>query len=313
MRAQSITTEQANPATAALHSKSTRTILRLINHEDAKAAGAVRRVLPQIARAVDVIAAALMKGGRLVYLGAGTSGRLGVLDASECVPTFGTNQVIGVIAGGIRALYRSTEATEDDPRQGAQDLQKIRFSARDVLVAISASGRTPYTLGAMHLARKLGAPVITLACNPDAPMVRIADIALVPVVGPEVIAGSTRLKAGTAQKLVLNMLSTASMVRAGRVFSHWMINVQITNRKLRERACGILMKAAQVPREVASRALRRSGGQLPAALLMLWKKISPREANALLRRGPNIAKVLGAAQKEFERASGRSRRPARVR
>jgi len=306
-------TERENPASASLDTKTTREILRTIAREDAKVAGAVRRVLPQIARAVDVIAAALMHGGRLVYLGAGTSGRLGVLDASECVPTFGTNQVIGVIAGGPRALYRSTEATEDDARQGAKDLQKIRFSARDVLIAISASGRTPYALGAMRHARKLGAPVITLACNPDAPMVKMADIALVPVVGPEVIAGSTRLKAGTAQKLVLNMLSTASMVRAGRVFSNWMINVQITNRKLRERACGILMKAAQVPREVASRALRRSGGQLPAALLMLWKKVSPRQANALLRRGPSIAKVLRAAQKEFERASGRSHRPARVR
>ncbi len=306
-------TERENPASASLDTKTTREILRTIAREDAKVAGAVRRVLPQIARAVDVIAAALMHGGRLVYLGAGTSGRLGVLDASECVPTFGTNQVIGVIAGGPRALYRSTEATEDDARQGAQDLQKIRFSGRDVLVAISASGRTPYALGAMRHARKLGAPVITLACNLDGPMVKMADIALVPVVGPEVIAGSTRLKAGTAQKLVLNMLSTASMVRAGRVFSNWMINVQITNRKLRERACGILMKAALVPREVASRALRRSGGQLPAGLLMLWKKVSPREANALLRRGPSIAKVLRAAQQEFERASGRPRRPARVR
>jgi N-acetylmuramic acid 6-phosphate etherase len=306
-------TERENPASASLDTKTTREILRIINREDHKVPAAVAKVIPQIAHAVDVIAAALMHGGRLVYLGAGTSGRLGVLDASECVPTFGTNQIIGVIAGGPRALYRSTEAKEDDARQGAQDLQKIRFSARDVLVAISASGRTPYALGAMRYARKLGAPVITLACNPDAPMVRLADIALVPVVGPEVIAGSTRLKAGTAQKLVLNMLSTASMVRAGRVFSNWMINVQITNRKLRERACGILMKAALVPREVASRALRRSGGQLPAGLLMLWKKVSPREANALLRRGPSIAKVLRAAQQEFERASGRPRRPARVR
>jgi N-acetylmuramic acid 6-phosphate etherase len=306
-------TEQENPASTSLDTKTTREILRTIAREDAKVAGAVRRILPQIARAVDVIAVALMNGGRLVYLGAGTSGRLGVLDASECVPTFGTDQVIGVIAGGPRALYRPAETTEDDARRGAQDLQKIRFSPRDVLVAISASGRTPYALGAMRYARKLRAPAIALACNPGAPMTKIADIALVPVVGPEVIAGSTRLKAGTAQKLVLNMLSTASMVRAGRVFSNWMINVQITNRKLRERACGILMKAAQVPRGAACRALRRSGGQLPAALLMLWKKLSPREANALLRHGPNIAKVLRAAEREFERASGRSLRPARAR
>jgi len=302
-------TERENPASASLDTKTTGRILRTIAREDAKVAGAVRRVLPQIARAVDVIAAALMHGGRLVYLGAGTSGRLGVLDAAECVPTFGTNQVVGVIAGGPRALHRSSEATEDDPRQGARDLQKIRFAARDVLVAVSASGRTPYALGAMRHARKLGAPVVALACNPDAPMARLADIAIVPVVGPEVIAGSTRMKAGTAQKLVLNMLSTASMVRAGRVFSNWMINVQVTNRKLRERACGILMKAAQAPRPAASRALRQSAGRLPAALLMLWKKIPPREANTLLRRGPSIAAVLRAAQKEF----GRSHRPARVR
>jgi N-acetylmuramic acid 6-phosphate etherase len=305
--------EREHPASAALDTKPTIQILRLINREDAKVARAVRAVLPEIARAVDLIAERIARGGRLVYLGAGTSGRLGVLDAVECVPTFGTDRVVGVMAGGPRAMFYSTEATEDDPRQAREDLQHLKLELRDVLVGISASGRTPYTVGGMRYAKRRGVPVIAVTSNPQSPMTRWADISIVPVVGPEVIAGSTRMKAGTAQKLVLNMLSTASMVRAGRVLAHWMINLQTRNQKLRARACAILRRAARVGRVTAARALRQSGGQLPVALLMLWKQVSRREAEATLKRGPSIAAVLRAAQSEWENAAGPGRRPAPTR
>jgi N-acetylmuramic acid 6-phosphate etherase len=289
-------TERQNPASVSLDKKSTREILRIMNSQDAKVPGAVRRTLPQIARAVDLIVEALSDGGRLVYLGAGTSGRLGVLDAAECVPTFGTDRVVGVLAGAPGAMFRPSEGSEDNAQQAVRDLRAIKLDARDVLVGISASGRTPYVIGGMRHARRIGARVVAVTCNPAAPIQRLADVAIVPVVGPEVIAGSTRLKAGTAQKLVLNMLSTASMVRWGRVLSHWMIGVQVTNRKLRERGCAILAKVAGVSPARASRALTRAGGQLPVALMMLFKGISRDEAVTLLNRAPNLGAALRAAQ-----------------
>ncbi len=288
-------TEKANPASTSLDTKSTREILRIINHEEHKVAPAVARVIPQIARAVDLIVEALAQGGRLIYLGAGTSGRLGVLDAAECIPTFGTDRVLGVMAGAPEAMFRPTEASEDDLRLGSRDLRRIGLSRHDVLVGISASGRTPYVLGGMRYARKLGAKTIGLTCNPDAPLGQVADFAIIPVVGPEVIAGSSRMKAGTAQKLVLNMLSTASMVRLGRVFSNLMVNVQLTNKKLRQRGLGILRRATgALPKEAAT-ALKSSGGQLPVALLMLAKKISKDKAVRLLAGGNNIASTLRSA------------------
>jgi len=288
-------TERANPGSASLNTKSTREILRIINREDHKVAPAVAKVIPQIGRAVDLIAESLAQGGRLIYLGAGSSGRLGVLDAAECIPTFGTDQVIGLMAGAPEAMFRPTEASEDDPRLAARDLRRVKLSRRDVLVGISASGRTPYVLGGMQYARKLGAKTIGLTCNPHAPLKRLADVSVIPVVGPEVIAGSSRMKAGTAQKLVLNMLSTASMVRLGRVYSNLMVNVQLTNRKLRQRGLDILVRAAGAsPREAAA-ALRYSAGQLPVALLMLAKKISKDEAVRLLASGKNTASVLRSA------------------
>jgi N-acetylmuramic acid 6-phosphate etherase len=252
-------------------------------------------VLPQIARAVDLIVEALAHGGRLVYLGAGTSGRLGVLDAAECLPTFGSHQVVGVMAGGPPAVFRPTEASEDDPRLAARDLGRIRLSRRDVLVGISASGRTRYVLGGMQYARELGAKTVGLTCNPDAPLRRLADVAVIPVVGPEVVAGSSRMKAGTAQKLVLNMLSTASMVRLGRVLSNFMVNVQLTNEKLRQRGLDILRRATGVSPSQAAAALKHSGGQLPMALLMLAKKVPKNEAVRLLAGGANIASLLRSA------------------
>jgi len=296
-------TELENPASASLDTKSTREILRLINREDRKVPAAVAKALPQIARAVELAVKALAEGGRLIYLGAGTSGRLGVLDAAECVPTFGTDRVVGVMAGAPEAMFRPTEASEDNPRQAKRDLRRIKLARRDVLVGISASGRTPYTLGGMRYARRLGARTIGLTSNPHAPLGSLADVAIVPVVGPEVIAGSTRLKAGTAQKLVLNMLSTASMVRWGRVLSHWMINVQLRNRKLRARAKAILMKAAGVSAVTAAETLHRAGYQLPVALLMLGKKISKEQARRLLARWPDTAGVLRAALAERRRAA----------
>ena len=297
-------TELQNPASAALDTKSTQEILRIINREDATVADAVRKVIPQISRAVDLIVERLSQGGRLVYLGAGTSGRLGVLDAAECIPTFGTDSVVAVMAGAPRAVFRPAEVSEDDPRLAVRDLARIKFGQHDVLLGISASGRTPYVIGGMKYARKVGAAVVALTCNPDAPALRFADVPIVAVVGPEVISGSTRMKAGTAQKLVLNMLSTASMARLGRVFSNLMINVRVTNRKLRSRAELILARTAGVSLRTAARALKGSGASLPVALLMLWKKISKQEALKLLSDGGNTAAVLRSAAGKRIRPSG---------
>ena len=285
-------TERENPASSSLDIRPTREVLRLINREDRKVAPAVGRALPQIGRAVEMIVRALARGGRLVYLGTGTSGRLGVLDAAECTPTFGTDRVVGVMAGAPEALFRPTEASEDDPRLAARDLRRIRFSRRDVLVGISASGQTPYTLGGMRYARRLGAKTIGLSSNPRAALRRLSDVAILPDVGPEVIAGSTRMKAGTAQKLVLNMLSTASMVRLGRVYSNWMVNLQSKNRKLRGRAKAILMKAGGVGATKAAAALQRANWDLPVALLIFRQGLSLRAAQRQLSATPNTAAVL---------------------
>jgi N-acetylmuramic acid 6-phosphate etherase len=288
-------TEQTNPASASLDTKSTQEILRIINREDHRVAPAVRKTLPQIARAVNMAVEALRNGGRLVYLGAGTSGRLGVLDAAECVPTFGADQVVAVLAGTPAALWRSVEGVEDNPQQAVRDLGKMQFTVRDVLVGISASGQAPYVLGAMRFARRRHAKIIALTCNPEAATAALADITICPVVGPEVIAGSSRMKAGTAQKLVLNMLSTATMVRLGRVLSHSMINVQLTNQKLWKRAEGIVMRLTGTRQATAARVLKDSRRNLPVALLMVLKKIPRTEAARRLQDGPSLAVVLRAA------------------
>lgn len=285
-------TEQSNPISVDLDKKSTRAILEIINREDHAVAPAVRKVIPQIARAAELAIQANRRGGRLVYLGAGTSGRLGVLDAAECIPTFGTDSIIAVMAGAPESMFRPTEASEDDPRLAVRDLRRIRFARRDVLVGISASGRTPYVLGGLRHARRLGAKTVVLTSNPGAPVIRLADVAIVPVAGPEVIAGSTRMKAGTAQKLVLNMLSTATMVRLGRVFSNLMINMQLNNEKLVARGKDILVQVTGASPETAARALAESGRHLPVALLMLLRGLSMTEAVDLLDREPSIPKVF---------------------
>ena len=288
-------TERENPASVGLDTKPTTEILRLINREDQGVAPAVAKTVPQIARAVDMAVQALRNGGRMIYLGAGTSGRLGVLDASECMPTFGSDRVLAVIAGGRAAMFKSREGTEDKPLEAVRDLRRVKLSKKDILVGISASGHAPYTLGGMRFARQLGAQTVGLTVNPAAPMKRLADVFIAPRVGPEVLTGSSRMKAGTAQKLVLNMLSTATMVRLGRVFSHWMISMQLTNQKLRDRGQQILIRATRTSPARAARALTAAGDNLPAALLMLHLGITRDEAQKLLVNGKSIASVIRAS------------------
>ncbi len=263
-------TEQENPRTAQISSLPTEEILRLMNEEDARVPEAVGQVLPAITKAVDGIVKRLQNGGHLFYIGTGTSGRLGVLDASECPPTFGVSPdlVQGIIAGGYDACYRAVEASEDDEEAGARDLDQRGFTKADALVGIAASGRTPYTIGAVEHARGIGALTIAISCVPDSRIAKAAEIPIVPVVGPEVVAGSTRLKAGTAQKLVLNMLSTATMIRLGYVTGNRMTNVQTRNVKLRARAIRILQSELGLNDEDAASALDAAEGILPAAIVM---------------------------------------------
>jgi len=261
-------TEQENPRSKDLSSQSTAEIVALMNDEDAVVAAAVQRVLGEIVRAVDETVARLSKGGRLFYTGTGTSGRLGVLDASECPPTFGVSPelVQGVIAGGYDACHRAVEASEDDGEAGAADLKQRGFGAGDVLVGIAASGRTPYTVGAVKFARSLGAFTVGLTVVPGSPITDAAELSIVPVVGPEVLTGSSRLKAGTAQKMVLNMISTATMVRLGYVSGNRMSHLQPRNIKLRDRAVRIIVAETGLDYEAAAAALESAGGNLQAAL-----------------------------------------------
>ena len=277
-------TEQENTRTKDLSSLSTARIVELMNDEDALVAEAVKRVLDAVARGVDGIVQRLEAGGRLFYIGTGTSGRLGVLDASECPPTFGVpaELVQGVIAGGYDACYRAVEASEDDEDASRIDLNQRGFTGKDVLVGIAASGRTPYTVGAVRYARSLGAFTIGLTCVPDSPITGVAELSIVPVVGPEVLTGSTRLKAGTAQKMVLNMLSTASMVRLGYVSGNRMSNLQARNFKLRDRAERILQTEMRLDESDARSALNAAGGDLRVALVMTKANASREDSETAL-------------------------------
>lgn len=288
-------TEQRNPASEGIDARSTGEILRIINREDHKAPEAVAQVIPAIARAVDAIVERLRAGGRLFYIGAGTSGRLGVLDAAECPPTFNVppELVQGIIAGGERALARATEASEDDPATGARDLLERGFTPRDVLVGIAASGRTPYVLGAVAEARRLGAPTVGISCTPDSELSRAVDIAIEPLPGPEIIAGSTRMKAGTVTKLALNMLSTATMIRLGHVYGNLMVNVQPTNVKLRDRARRVVALAAGVDAACAAELLEASGGAVKVAIVMARLGLDRGQAEARLEAcGGRISEAL---------------------
>ncbi len=263
-----LATEKQNPKTAHIDEMSTLDMVRVLNDEDKLVAQAVEKVLPAVAQAIDAIAAALTKGGRLFYVGAGTSGRLGVLDASECPPTYGVSYetVQGVMVGGERAVFRAVEGAEDDPEAGISALKERGFCAADVLVGLSASGTAPSVVSAVNWARSLGAVTVAVATNPGTPLPLAADIAIVPVVGPEVINGSTRMKSGTAQKMVLNMLSTGAMVKTGRVWRNYMVNMRPTNSKLRRRAERIIMSATGCGDEEAARLLREHGDSIKAAI-----------------------------------------------
>jgi N-acetylmuramic acid 6-phosphate etherase len=292
-------TEQPNPASASIDALPIEEVLRIINAEDRTVAEAVRREIPAIAKAVELIVSAFRQGGRLFYLGAGTSGRLGVLDAAECPPTFGVPpaMVIGVIAGGEQAMARATEASEDDAAAGAHDLSEHGFRAGDILAGLSASGRTPYVLGAVEAARALCASTIGVSCTPESELARAVDIAITPVTGPEVIAGSTRLKAGTAQKLVLNMLTTGAFVRMGYVYGNLMVNVQPTNHKLVDRATRIVAQATGVDHTRAQQGLYRAGNSVPIAILMAKTGATREEAQrSLAAAGGSVSKALGRGE-----------------
>lgn len=293
-------TEEINPSTKDIDRRSTIEIVRLINNEDATVAEAVSKVLDQIAAGVDLIFSRLKSGGRLIYIGTGTSGRLGVLDASECPPTFGVSPdlVRGIIAGGFDALHRSVEAAEDDPQAAADDLQAISLSQTDALVGISASGNTPYTLGGIEYARRIGSATIAVICNPNSKMAAAADITIAPVVGPEAIAGSSRMKAGTAQKMILNMLSTGTMIKVGLVYSNLMSNLKATNEKLRRRACAILAEEAAISAEEATRYFELAGDDLRIALLMARIGASRLESEQLLEaHGNSVRRALDSVGK----------------
>ncbi|ELH0877794.1 N-acetylmuramic acid 6-phosphate etherase [Vibrio cholerae] len=294
-----LVSEGRNPDTMDIDLLSSQEIVERLNQQDKQVPLAVEAVLPQIAQAVDKITAAFKQGGRLIYLGAGTSGRLGVLDASECPPTFGVSDqmVIGLIAGGKEAMFTAQEGAEDNATLGAHDLQQIDFSSKDVLVGIAASGRTPYVIGALEYANDLGATTIALSCNPDSPIAEIAQIAISPVVGPEALTGSTRLKSGTAQKLVLNMLTTASMIRLGKSYQNLMVDVRATNRKLIARAVRIVMQATDCQREEAEALLKESHNKAKLAILMHLTGMNYEQATAKLSQSDGF---LRRAMEEHE-------------
>ena len=279
-------TEQRNPNSMHVDSLSALEIVQLMNEEDKQVPLAIEKCLPQIAQAVERIVAAFQQGGRLVYIGAGTSGRLGVLDASECPPTFGVSpeMVKGIIAGGERALRHPIEGAEDSKEQAVIDLQTIQFSSKDVLVGIAASGRTPYVIGALEYAKSLGSVTVSIASNPNSAMANIVDIAIDTVVGPEVLTGSSRLKSGTAQKLVLNMLTTASMILMGKCYQNLMVDVQASNEKLKARAIRIVMQATDCDKALAEETLKQADQNAKLAIMMILSGLDRAQAEALLEK-----------------------------
>ena len=279
-------TEQRNPNSMHVDSLSALEIVQLMNYEDKLVPLAIEKCLPQIAQAVEHIVAAFQQGGRLVYIGAGTSGRLGVLDASECPPTFGVSpeMVKGIIAGGERALRHPIEGAEDSKAQAVVDLQTIQFSSKDVLVGIAASGRTPYVIGALEYAKSLGSVTASIASNPNSAMANIVDIAIDTVVGPEVLTGSSRLKSGTAQKLVLNMLTTASMILMGKCYQNLMVDVQASNEKLKARAIRIVMQATDCDKALAEETLKLADQNAKLAIMMILSGLDRAQAEALLEK-----------------------------
>ena len=279
-----LATEKRNPDTVTIDELTTLEVIQKIHEADLGVASRITPVLKEISSVVEKVVTAFENEGRLIYIGAGTSGRLGVLDASECPPTYGTDPklVVGIIAGGEYALQHAIEGAEDDAELGQSDLQSLNVTERDVVVAIAASGRTPYCLGAMKYAKTKGALTAALVCSVDSPMEKLADISIPVITGPEVVTGSTRMKAGTAQKLVLNMISTASMVRWGKVYSNLMVDVQPTNEKLRQRAKNIIIEASGATEKEAEMALQEQGGNTKAAIFQLVTGVAPHEAKLQL-------------------------------
>jgi len=297
----SLSTEKTNRASARLDQQSALEIARIINREDAKVAGAVRRSLPQIAKAIDLIAAAISSGGRLIYVGTGTSGRIAALDAAECPPTFDISPrtVQFIIAGGARALGAAVEADEDSRELGRKAMAKKKPGGKDVIVGIAASGRTPFTVAAVEYARARGATTVAVVCNPQSPLGKAAQVAIVAEVGPEVLTGSTRMKAGTAQKMILNMLTTGAMARLGYVYGNFMVNLRPKNAKLSERAVSILEEAAGLKRRVARTLLVSGEGRVPVALVMALAGISQEEAVAALKASSGrVRDALAAAKRK---------------
>ncbi|WP_318444950.1 N-acetylmuramic acid 6-phosphate etherase [Photobacterium leiognathi subsp. mandapamensis] len=281
-----LVTESRNVASENIDMLSTIDMLKVINQEDQKVALAVEAIIPEIAKVVDLISEAFQSGGRLIYTGAGTSGRLGILDASECPPTYGSDPdlVIGLIAGGHKAILKAVENAEDNVELGATDLQQIGFNHKDVLVGIAASGRTPYVIGSMNYAKSVGAKVAALSCNANSPMAEIADINITPIVGAEVVTGSSRMKAGTAQKLVLNMLTTGAMIRTGKVFGNLMVDVEATNAKLIQRQKNIVVEATGCSESQAAEALTQCNNHCKTAILMILLNINADLAAAKLSK-----------------------------
>ncbi|HHF2967848.1 TPA: N-acetylmuramic acid 6-phosphate etherase [Vibrio alginolyticus] len=293
-----LVSEGRNPDTMDIDLLPSLDIVQRINQQDKLVPLAVEKVLPEIAEAVDKITEAFKVGGRLFYIGAGTSGRLGVLDASECPPTFGTDpeMVVGIIAGGKEAMFRAKEGAEDDPTLGEQDLKENTLTQRDVVVGIAASGRTPYVIGGLEYANELGATTVALSCNPDSPIADIADIAISPVVGPEALTGSTRLKSGTAQKLVLNMLTTASMIRLGKSYQNLMVDVKATNAKLVARATRIVMQATDCTNQEAKTALKETDYDAKLAILMILTGLDRESATEQLNAKQGYLRKVVIAQ-----------------
>jgi N-acetylmuramic acid 6-phosphate etherase len=295
-----LVTEARNPATMDIDARATLEILQLINNEDRKIAGVVANEISYIAAAVELLVAAFKNGGKLFYIGAGTSGRLGVLDASECPPTYGTDpeMIQGLIAGGYKALVRSQEGAEDDFERSAADLLEAGFSAKDVACGIAASRRTPYVLGALTKAKQLGGRTIYLTCNPREEITIPVDVAICPVVGPEAVMGSTRMKAGTATKLVLNMLTTTAMIRLGKVYENMMVDLQMTSRKLEERSKRTVMLVTGVNYERAARVLEQAGGHVKTALVMILAEVGAEEARRRLQQTGGFVRQAVAAQSQ---------------
>ncbi|MCY8225589.1 N-acetylmuramic acid 6-phosphate etherase [Bacillus haynesii] len=297
----SLTTERRNERSKRIHQAETIDMLKIMNDEDKTVAEAVQQVLPDVKTAVDYAVGSLKKRGRIIYIGAGTSGRLGVLDAAECPPTFSISpeSVIGIMAGGEKALHQAVEGAEDHEAFGRRDLEAVNLSNNDTVIGIAASGRTPYVLGALKYAKETGAKTVSLTCNENSAISQAADHSIEVVVGPEVIAGSTRMKAATAHKMILNMISTAAMIKMGKVYENLMVDVKVSNDKLKERAIRIIQTVTGVPKETAAQALEKSNNQVKTAIIMLKTNEDAASAEKLLQKSEgDIEKALSFYEKQ---------------